>query len=207
MRPRLQDRGDEAAAGRSFRFLVASMRPRLQDRGDSLPLDLNESRPEASMRPRLQDRGDFPRRYNLVLYDIGFNAATAPRPWRLSVTGRGRKPNPRLQCGHGSKTVEIRPREPSRCKARSRLQCGHGSKTVEMTHWSVSSPQTFCFNAATAPRPWRSASLFGPPVRLRSCFNAATAPRPWRSKHERTSVRTVCSFNAATAPRPWRYRN
>jgi len=36
-----------------------------------------------------------------------------------------------LQCGHGSKTVEM-PRNPLRGCRTVRLQCGHGSKTVEM---------------------------------------------------------------------------
>jgi len=63
--------------------LDASMRPRLQDRGDearSILAWLN--RHPASMRPRLQDRGD---------------------PEELEMTDRERK----LQCGHGSKTVEM----------------------------------------------------------------------------------------------------
>src|SRR6185437_16895772 len=41
-----------------------------------------------------------------------------------------------LQCGHGSKTVEIPPRFEAPPVSSGRLQCGHGSKTVEIS-WAI----------------------------------------------------------------------
>jgi len=110
MRPRLQDRGDgsrrlrhqgerssfnAATAPRPWRSLfrlksmvgspAASMRPRLQDRGDPpiIPADcLITIQGRASMRPRLQDRGDTMLHMPTIRRAGGFNAATAPRPWR-----------------------------------------------------------------------------------------------------------------------------
>src|SRR6185437_8075341 len=108
MRPRLQDRGDYKMRVNASSGLDASMRPRLQDRGDearSILAWLN--RHPASMRPRLQDRGDVTRPIE------------------------GRCPGGELQCGHGSKTVEMKRR------------------------WSREAPAKSSFNAATAPRPWR----------------------------------------------------
>jgi len=132
------------------------------------------------MRPRLQDRGDLATTIAAPVPMAGFNAATAPRPWRCCADERAQSasrcfnaataPRPwrslfpirknleraELQCGHGSKTVEIgllhdaiqgctyasmRPRLQDRgddirsdhCRIRAiGLQCGHGSKTVEM---------------------------------------------------------------------------
>src|SRR6185437_11574968 len=61
------------------------------------------------------------------------------------------------------------------------LQCGHGSKAVVIiTQNPLSSVRSPCFNAATAPRPWRSPPPLRP-VAFMTGFNAATAPRPWRS--------------------------
>src|SRR6185437_5025870 len=61
-----------------------------------------------------------------------------------------------------------------------------------------------CFNAATAPRPWRSRSACHGTRPRDARFNAATAPRPWRWHWNTLYVSTNCGFNAATAPRPWR---
>src|SRR6185437_4661846 len=109
----------------------ASMRPRLQDRGDVKWFKELNPAIKASMRPRLQDRGDIDNE-------------------RATNLGR------------------------------FELQCGHGSKTVEMgTTMKITRCWPGCFNAATAPRPWRCPILRFLYRRHRS-FNAATAPRPWR---------------------------
>ncbi len=191
----------------------------------------------ASMRPRPEDRGE-PATYGKVeLEDLCFNAATARRPWRTqdAFLRCHRRPSP-LQCGHGPKTVEnlsilpafrsyrdgasMRPRPEDRgeqpvhspdCGQRERLQCGHGPKTVENSRCPGRHPDTgSSFNAATARRPWRTASAIcigvvprlasmrprpedrgepGPPCAARSgrpSFNAATARRPWRTRSSRT---------------------
>src|SRR6185437_13897190 len=86
-----------------------------------------------------------------------------------------------LQCGHGSKAVEIGDIPQVKTLGDIVLQCGHGSKAVEIiTQNPLSSVRSPCFNAATAPRPWRSPPPLRP-VAFMTGFNAATAPRPWRS--------------------------
>jgi len=82
------------------------------------------------MRPRLQDRGDL---------KVGVIPPIESK----------------LQCGHGSKTVEICPECETGVK-RTALQCGHGSKTVEIGPMRCPLVgRCRRFNAATAPRPWR----------------------------------------------------
>src|SRR6185437_7142655 len=108
------------------------------------------------MRPRLQDRGD--------------RADAMSARW----------PMPPLQCGHGSKTVEMR-KAAEKSLLDMVLQCGHGSKTVEIavrrrapgSAGRASMRPRLQDRGDRQPSPWHLWPL--------SRFNAATAPRPWRS--------------------------
>ena len=107
---------------------------------------------------------------------VGFNSATAHRPWRPSATTKTRKTPARLQFGHGTSAVEtcclrgfkvqtppasIRPRhigrgDPALCKS-SRRPTGR-------------------FNSATAHRPWRPTIYVNQPsVLLRLQFGHGTS--------------------------------
>src|SRR6185437_9568546 len=132
------------------------MRPRLQDRGDVVPMSGRNLQVDASMRPRLQDRGDHCSRFARIWNVRSFNAATAPRPWRSAC------------CMMPFRDAHM-------------LQCGHGSKTVEMIFdLTIAGYGQLGFNAATAPRPWRWVRRSRLRRPERPGFNAATAPRPWR---------------------------
>src|SRR6185437_11733446 len=172
-------RGDRNTRDHLFVLFVASMRPRLQDRGDTAISSTVERQSIASMRPRLQDRGDS-------------------RP----CDNRSRMGNT-LQCGHGSKTVEmhcasVESKNGGVASMRPRLQDRGDYRRPPGRRTGYPS-----FNAATAPRPWRySGAVFHPAGA--GGFNAATAPRPWRCGFCRVSRCWKKCFNAATAPRPWR---
>ena len=140
----------------------ASMRPRPEGRGEpanaSSACDVLVARLQCGHGPKAVENAA--RTCQRDGRPIGFNAATARRPWR-TLDGRtaARTGSCTLQCGHGPKAVEntmTRRRRPAHC----------GSS----------------FNAATARRPWRTC--------IRRCndaaagsasFNAATARRPWRT--------------------------
>ena len=87
------------------------------------------------------------------------------------------------------------------------LQCGHGPKTVENGTGRQPFPPRFsratrwCFNAATARRPWRTV---GWPHA--GCYSASMRPRPEDRGEPGLQWGTNLSegFNAATARRPWR---
>ena len=83
---------------------------------------------------------------------IGFNGATAVRPWKAAVRRVATRDSCRLQWGHGGEAVE----------SGDDCDIDPGSMT--------------CFNGATAVRPWKQAVQLR--AELRDCFNGATAVRP-----------------------------
>ena len=184
-----------------------------------------------------------------------FNAATARRPWRTMADTAARSDFAvMLQCGHGPKAVEnadcrdpngdmpgasMRPRPEGRGERRCPVPCVPVASGASMRPrpegrgeplaLSTESRCTVSFNAATARRPWRTATRKTTSRPLRS-FNAATARRPWRTTWQtsprrrhatlqcghgpkavenrcgsvRNAVQSHGRFNAATARRPWR---
>ena len=149
------------------------------------------------MRPRPEGRGELRRRRSSTPR-VGFNAATARRPWRTRRSTRA--DGPELQCGHGPKAVENRWRT------------------------ATSADEAVSFNAATARRPWRTDEARRSMVGARK---ASMRPRPegrgepvhCRDSAKRTLQcghgpkavenragrrRAEWRFNAATARRPWR---
>ena len=132
-------------------------------------------RAAASMRPRPEGRGE----------------PTCATQTRLAEV---------LQCGHGPKAVENGPAD-VRCP-RVQLQCGHGPKAVE----NLRAPAVIGTPPASMrPRPEGRGerTVLADPGAERWCFNAATARRPWRTALERAADPGP-GFNAATARRPWR---
>ncbi len=109
-----------------------------------------------------------------------------------------------LQCGHGDEAVENTP-EPLMMPSPIMLQCGHGDEAVENGARASPAPRWWpSFNAATAMRPWRTAS--------RTAQSADS--EPLQCGHGDEAVEnsgpcpvdrsSCCGFNAATAMRPWR---
>ena len=230
----------------------ASMRPRPEGRGEpTRRRRATANGVEASMRPRPEGRGEPDEcACSIERWRYGFNAATARRPWRTAEPERvltstdqaSMRPRPE---GRGEPVAPA-----GRRTSEAMLQCGHGPKAVENSACSMSAdvgpcasmrprpegrgerirharqPSGIGFNAATARRPWRTASIHGlcgihasmrprpegrgelasrPASASATGFNAATTRRPWRTQ--------VCCFvpqkpanrfNAATVSRPWR---
>ena len=222
MRPRPEDRGERRTPGASpFTLppLQCGHGPKTVENAVPLARSRDVRSRFASMRPRPEDRGEPLWRQSFIadLDLLSFNAATAPRPWRTPHRPGIRVPipKPKLQCGHGPKTVE---------------------NSVQYSRPSLSSSEPG-FNAATARRPWRTESdASKSTVGLAQNFNAATARRPWRTLQleatffldqaepellqcghgPKTVENAACvwshlfafapCFNAATARRPWRTR-
>ncbi len=209
MRPRPEDRGERPTTRRRWNSVsAASMRPRPEDRGEQdrrgrtrLEQEgfnaatarrpwrtkgsptAHDATHEASMRPRPEDRGEPAIRGGPTSGADGFNAATARRPWRTSRRERSLPQDiAMLQCGHGPKTVE---------------NLIAGTPCVLSRDW--------CFNAATARRPWRTTRT-PRMIQPRTC--ASMRPRPEdRGEPDRVTallITSSASFNAATARRPWR---
>ncbi len=138
------------------------------------------------------------------VWQTGFNAATARRPWRTTQCqgqdrsrayasmrprpedrGEPRKNGVRLSGSNAS----MRPRPEDRGEPWKRGRTANGSGR---------------FNAATARRPWRTIEGVLATLASQVGFNAATARRPWRTGSHQCLIATVRCFNAATARRPWR---
>ena len=137
---------------------------------------------------------------------IGFNSATAKRPWRTQCIpgthcrvwrasirpqpkGRGELPRSlyeipctvSLQFGHSQKAVENYVNLERHTFFTEGLQFGHSQKAVE-----------------NMPSPTRT-------IIVTTSFNSATAKRPWRTHRQpRTTRHRLHGFNSATAKRPWR---
>ncbi len=90
--------------------------------------------------------------------ETSFNAATTRRPWRTAnLSCCSLETSTPLQCGHGHKAVENRPRPPLRFRRRSAASMrprpeGRG----ELAPAGPGPPADGRFNAATTRRPWRT---------------------------------------------------
>src|SRR5436190_188694 len=107
MRPRHEGRGERHQGCCKIRPNSASMRPRHEGRGE-LPLSAEARRlpAQASMRPRHEGRGERSWKCGNRAARMGFNAATARRPWRTVPPILPELLTRLLQCGHGTKAVE-----------------------------------------------------------------------------------------------------
>ena len=85
---------------------------------------------------------------------------------------------------------------------RTWLQWGHGREAVDGGLAGGLTLSTWCFNGATAARPWMGSSRTSA-LRRRSSFNGATAARPWMVSIADSSSQAWNCFNGATAARPW----
>ena len=132
---------------------------------------------------------------------LGFNGATALRPWTAVRPAEIAEPERVLQWGHGLAAVDG-PKPPARAASRepasmgprpcgrgrqylwlgnrtvSGLQWGHGLAAVDGAGRGPSAIACLGFNGATALRPWTACSR-RPARRAGACFNGATALRPW----------------------------
>ncbi len=95
--------------------------------------------PIASMRPRHEGRGELQQRVKSCVQPIGFNAATARRPWR---TARSGPPTP-----DAARKASMRPRHEGRGERRAAV--------------AIRLRRRCRFNAATARRPWRTPNSSG----------------------------------------------
>src|SRR5437762_1154490 len=118
----------------------------------------------ASMRPRHQGRGERRRRRRVVTELVSFNAATAPRPWRTSRKRPAGAAFSQLQCGHGTKAVENRATGDVMYKEGiASMRPRHQGRGEQWTCDQETTPGRTRFNAATAPRPWRTiVDVYGP---------------------------------------------
>ena len=209
-RPRPWNRGHCTRTSRAdFRFNVATAaRPWNQDAASGA-----DGGRRASMWPRPRGRGierlrveaaarlvGFNVAKSRALVFLGFNVATAARPWnrarhaalvRVARASRGR----------GRAAVESLKGERVWKKARP-LQCGHGRAAVESRVGGGHLQCAVQLHVATAARPWNQCKENGRRVRL-SGFNVATAARPWNQRCHSSEIHQSGSFNVATAARPW----
>ncbi len=180
--------------------VVASMRPRPSSRGEPLS-------PRYSQRPRTRFNAATafkPWRTSVTLGALarfkGFNAATAFKPWRTSAarTQRGQQP-----CFNAATAFK-----PWRTAAATTddlttllLQCGHGLQAVENhADHRVHPPLRHGFNAATAFKPWRTRLGRLAPL---NPLPASMRPRPSSRGEQELSFAHPCGArDASMRPRP-----
>ena len=132
----------------------------------------------ASMGPRPLGRGKLAVTGSSA---IGFNGATASRPWKIA----GARPMRMSGIGFNGATAS-RPWKPGdgyvECPIQQlMLQWGHGLSAVERCPSRQHCASRSCFNGATASRPWKTSGPGAQAGRL-ICFNGATASRPWKRR-------------------------
>ena len=125
------------------RSRIASMRPQPEGRGERGSSASLNCQCVASMRPQPEGRGEQPvDPAPFFATCLGFNAATARRPWRTETAHEQLASLLELQCGHSPKAVENIKQVGSN-GLHWPLQCGHSPKAVENLDY-IEYPRQVC---------------------------------------------------------------
>ena len=142
----------------------SAARSRLQwGHGDEAVEELpsrHASRPQATLQ---WGHGDEAVEEDQVAHDvtprIGFNGATAMKPWKRPLRTNCGRGHSWLQWGHGDEAVEETRTARRAHVGQSVLQWGHGDEAVEEIDWSrLATSARSGFNGATAMKPWKRTS-------------------------------------------------